>query len=917
MRYPILLALTLVLACSSAETGVTPPPAPPPPPGGIAPAVLAVQAGDGQTAAAGATVAVAPSVVATDQAGQPVAGVTVAFAIDSGGGTVANATATSGANGVASSGSWTLGLGRNVLKATVAGLPPVRFGATGTGEVTVLDGSISSGGGVLTVSHAGDPLNGMQITVPANAFASAVQLKVHYGDQSGAPQRVGLRLVTPVMTIESNAAGYTSGAPLSFRIPATFASNEWPIALLFNRQTGAIEALPTVPIGTTAVVAMTRHINGDLLLPAAPGASISMNKFLRVGPVIQLVIGVVSYAKLAGDFDTGYRPNVDDWEFDHAFVLAPGNKSYNPGIPLAAAWYFSNFKSHGALNKQYQKAAGVEWSNPRGYKISAVMSTSLDWNALNAYNASLEVLATPFGITLDSLIYLSVKAGMYSTGRPQIIYANDMAADQTVASLLVYRTHGNVLDVTLGTSAAGIDAPRSLTLAQQHFAPLAWKTKDPDTGGIITTMLAHYGTTGATAGISFANVDQAWQQFFAGTIGDGIFPKVELVSRDYRPVKDTLFIPDDTTRVWLECPTCTGGFPLTTTAFQPQGNIAGGILYFADASGNWTGGTSAVKGNGIGAGDPENLNHYGFEVIGFEPGKGAYYLDWIDFVIKTKRLKVLPNPLKGGANTDYDLTATYDRPMPANPSWVWNLGDGRTVTTSTGKVTINYPIDLAHPVRMLDIKVSLKSGATLEATGHAAAEIKNCADDFTDARDGVKYKIVCIGTQTWMAENLRFATGDSRCYDDNPANCVTYGRMYSWTTMLNGAAASTTNPSHVRGICAVGWHVPSIAEWIQLRNLFGTVNTAGPALKSTTLWRQPDNGTNASGFGVVPGGVLDPVANIFKVLGDDAYLWGSDQFLTGPGFLLGSIITARRNATYFFDNGAGAEQMMSVRCLKD
>ncbi|MEI6364003.1 MAG: Ig-like domain-containing protein, partial [Actinomycetes bacterium] len=96
---------------------------------------LAVNAGAGQSATVGTAVTTDPAVLVTDTNGNPVSGVTVTFAVASGGGSVIGGSATTNASGIAAVGSWTLGTthGTNTLTATVAGLTgsPLTFTATG------------------------------------------------------------------------------------------------------------------------------------------------------------------------------------------------------------------------------------------------------------------------------------------------------------------------------------------------------------------------------------------------------------------------------------------------------------------------------------------------------------------------------------------------------------------------------------------------------------------------------------------------------------------------------------------------------------------------------------------------------------------------------------------------------------------
>ena len=145
--------------------------------------------------------------------------------------------------------------------------------------------------------------------------------------------------------------------------------------------------------------------------------------------------------------------------------------------------------------------------------------------------------------------------------------------------------------------------------------------------------------------------------------------------------------------------------------------------------------------------------------------------------------------------------------------------------------------------------------------------------------DGNIYYTVNIGTQTWMAENLKVAhypdgttiqlvednstwyaldyTDKAYCYhNNNSSNSDIYGALYTWATAMNGASSSLSNPSGVQGVCPDGWHLPSDAELTELTDYLGGEYVAGGKLKEagTTHWRSPNEGaTNESGFTALPG----------------------------------------------------------------
>ena len=213
--------------------------------------------------------------------------------------------------------------------------------------------------------------------------------------------------------------------------------------------------------------------------------------------------------------------------------------------------------------------------------------------------------------------------------------------------------------------------------------------------------------------------------------------------------------------------------------------------------------------------------------------------------------------------------------------------------------------------------------------------------------DGNSYNTVQIGDQCWMKENLRtthYADGGSislgadssytlpyRYYPNNDSIMVpTYGYLYNWKAVMHNSSSSNTNPSGVQGICPVGWHVPSDAEWTQLTNYVSSQSQyvcgfsnayIAKAMASTMVWSTttstcaPGNSpstNNTTGFSALPAGVYTG-ADGFDYFPSYANFWSSTQDDTNHTWyrsLFNDSAYVWRDSEY---KGWGC----SVRCVKD
>jgi uncharacterized protein (TIGR02145 family) len=184
----------------------------------------------------------------------------------------------------------------------------------------------------------------------------------------------------------------------------------------------------------------------------------------------------------------------------------------------------------------------------------------------------------------------------------------------------------------------------------------------------------------------------------------------------------------------------------------------------------------------------------------------------------------------------------------------------------TGKVFSNSTCDnnsvsssSSSVVRSSSSIAPSSSSSNLTCTADNNTSTQYCSNGTVKQYGSVQtYKTVVIGTQTWMAENLNDNVSGSRCYGDVPANCTTYGRLYSWATAMalpsncnSNFCASQISEQH-KGICPSGWHIPSWEEWTTLKKFVGSPEAK--KLMATSGWKY--EGTDDYGFAALPGGTF-------------------------------------------------------------
>ena len=292
----------------------------------------------------------------------------------------------------------------------------------------------------------------------------------------------------------------------------------------------------------------------------------------------------------------------------------------------------------------------------------------------------------------------------------------------------------------------------------------------------------------------------------------------------------------------------------------------------------------------------------------------AQTLSNIDFFAEGKKVVITYDLSDCEPGQFYDVTLNFVEQSTLKVTVPKTIsGDVKKVTCGTKRIVWDIGADVS----------------SLSGRYYPELEVKKADKNTVTDIERNSYKFVKIGTQVWMAENLKTAkyndgtvipnitdnaqwsgltTGAWCYYDNNVANNAKYGKLYNWY-----AVSKTTNGN--KNVCPTGWHVPTDAEWNVLTDYLGGVDVAGGKLKEAGAinWKSPNtDATNTSLFTGLPGGYRGSSGN-YNGIGYGGNWWSSTEYNTNDAW----------GRNLYYGNGYASRNYsdkrngLSVRCLRD
>jgi hypothetical protein len=381
---------------------------------------------------------------------------------------------------------------------------PRPTGVVSTGPAIVVSSQIvESSGGSVRVQRAGDPLDGLELVIPAGSYPETRQVNISHAPVTNHTFGDRFNPVTPLIIVENG--GQYSDELMTMRIPVDVPPDHFAMAFYYNEEDGTLEGIPTAGVESDSITIVTRHFSTLL---------------------VSIISNTVLDDLLKGGIDSGFRPGADDWQFvNRGSFLAPGG--HCAGQSLAAMWYYCEQPDGedpflwGLYDNNGKNPATPDlWEDDSdGYRLASIIQDDIDWDSFaNSFMFHLRGAS-------DELAFKAFAYGMYLTGEPQEVGIFSSAGGGH--DMIVYRVDSKGLSIA-DPNYPG-NAERRIEYSAGVFTPY-------NSGANADEIAAGNGKAyetiqycAKTATVDWGLIGRRWNELKDGTIGDDSFPQYEVV----------------------------------------------------------------------------------------------------------------------------------------------------------------------------------------------------------------------------------------------------------------------------------------------------------------------------------------------------------------------------------------------------
>ncbi len=367
-------------------------------------------------------------------------------------------------------------------------------------DVAVLTEAVPATGGTVRVDEG--PLAGLALEIPDGAHPAGTEVSIGYAEVLEHDLGDALPL-SPLIHVDTGGA--YAELRMALTVPIARPPDHFAMGFFYDRDTGALEALPLLELTDTSVTVLTRHFS-DVFIAAIVQASLEED-----------------------EIDTGFTLGVDDWPFGNfdTHVTPDGNCA---GMSIAALHYYRRgLRDPVGVPPLYGRYDGIDgrstpgftWDDADARRFVGLVQTRAyasptrqAWESrMRHAAASTHYYALAFAMALTGQPqYLSIQSG--TSGHALVAYRVANGADETGRPARIVQVYASNFPYVLHVSPPFV----AYDPAARAFAPYV----QPQATYSSIYFIAQ------SALVDWSRIEPLWDQLDAGTVGDGEFPSYTL-----------------------------------------------------------------------------------------------------------------------------------------------------------------------------------------------------------------------------------------------------------------------------------------------------------------------------------------------------------------------------------------------------